>query len=141
MCAPLGWADDHVKANSDHEGMLCRHRFDRQGKLSRSMFLQRLRSLPRKRKQEQEKRGKKRNKPVSEELGGDITDGQLAEHDLDAGINQLLELLVEDLPLSVNNGLILLDVINADLGILLLSLQLELNIQQSNLEGVRPAEQ
>ena len=79
------------------------------------------------------------HKPIGKELRGDIPDGQLAQHDLDASIDQLLQLLVENVPLGVHNSLVLLDVVNADLGILLLALQLELNVEQRDLWKSAPA--
>ena len=46
--------------------------------------------------------------PVGKVLRGDVTDGQLGQHDLGAALMDHLQLVVEDRPLGVNHRLVLL---------------------------------
>lgn len=46
--------------------------------------------------------------PVSKVLSGNIADGQLGEHHFGSTFNYLVQLVVEDLPLSIHHLLVLL---------------------------------
>ncbi len=70
---------------------------------------------------------------VSEVLGGEIADGELGEDDLGTAGDALLELVVDDLPLGVDDGLVLTRILDADFGVILLSHELEFDVQQENL--------
>lgn len=70
---------------------------------------------------------------VGEVLGGEVADGLLGQDDLGAGGVQGLELLVDDLPLGVDDGLVLGDLFDADLGVVLLGLELELDVEAHDL--------
>ena len=72
------------------------------------------------------------NVSVGEVLGGQVTDGQLGEDDLGAGLDDGVKLVVDDLPLGVNNLLEVVGVLEADLGGVLLSLELKLEVQAEN---------
>lgn len=58
--------------------------------------------------------------PVGKPLSGNVANGELAEDNLGAGFFNLLQLLVQDLPLGVDDGLVLADVVNTDLGVVTL---------------------
>mmetsp|Transcript_77198 Transcript_77198/g.226426 ORF Transcript_77198/g.226426 Transcript_77198/m.226426 type:complete len:381 (+) Transcript_77198:378-1520(+) len=73
---------------------------------------------------------------VGEVLGGQVPDGQAAEHHLRPGLGDEVQLLVDDVPLSVDDGLVLVGVRDADLSVVLLRLELELEVEQQDL-GVR----
>ena len=70
---------------------------------------------------------------VGEVLCRKITDGQLAENNLGACLVQCLHLVVDDLPLSIDDGLVLGNLLNAYFGIVLLALELKLHVQAHNL--------
>ena len=70
---------------------------------------------------------------VGEELRGQVADGQLAEHDLGARGVQRLHLVVDELPLGVDDGLILGHALHAHLGVILFRFQLELDVQADDL--------
>jgi len=79
------------------------------------------------------------NISVSEILSGQITDGELGEHNLGAGLDDSVELVVNDLPFGVNDLLEVLGVLEADLSGVLLGLELKLEVQAENgrvLEGL-----
>ena len=61
---------------------------------------------------------------IGEVLGGEVADGELGEDDVGAAADALVELLVDDVPLGVNDALVLVGVGDADLGVLLLGLEL-----------------
>ena len=46
--------------------------------------------------------------PVSKVLGGNVSDRQLGEDDLRSGSVELLEFVVQDAPLGIDDGLVLL---------------------------------
>eukprot|EP00047_Mylnosiga_fluctuans_P001742 m.221713 g.221713 ORF g.221713 m.221713 type:complete len:557 (-) comp10637_c0_seq1:26-1696(-) len=73
---------------------------------------------------------------IGKPLSGNIANGQLAEDDRSTRVLDLLELVVENVPLGIDNRLVLLYVGDADLGVLLLALELELDVEQGDL-GVR----
>ena len=70
---------------------------------------------------------------VGEELCGEIADGELGEHHLGARLGAGLELLVDDLPLGVDDGLVFRHLLHANLGVVLLSLELELDVEAHDL--------
>lgn len=70
---------------------------------------------------------------VGKVLRGQVANGQLAEHHLGARLGDGLELLVDDLPLGVHNGLVFGHLLDADLGVVLFGLELQLDIQAHNL--------
>jgi hypothetical protein len=45
------------------------------------------------------------DQPISKPLRGHVTNGQLAKHDTGATVLDLLQLLVQDLPLRIHNRL------------------------------------
>lgn len=69
---------------------------------------------------------------VGKVLRGHVADGQPAEHNFGAALVDLLELVVQDLPLGVHDVLILVDRVDADLGVVAFRFQLELDVQQSD---------
>ena len=71
--------------------------------------------------------------PVRKVLRGEVANRQLREDDLSAALNAEAQLLVDDGPLSVNDGLIRCDVINADFGIRRLAFKLQLKVQDKDL--------
>ena len=62
-----------------------------------------------------------------------ITDRQLAENNLGTGLVDRLELVEDDLPLGVDNGLVLRHLLNTNLRIVLLTLQLQLHVETHDL--------
>ncbi len=70
---------------------------------------------------------------VSEVLSGKITNGKLREDDLSAAGNDLLQLLVNEFPFSINDLLEIIGVFKADLSIVTFSLKFKLNVQNSDL--------
>lgn len=70
---------------------------------------------------------------VGKVLGGEIANGKFGEDNLGAGGGNRLELLVDDLPFGVDNSLVVGDLLNADFGIVLFGLELQLNVQADNL--------
>jgi hypothetical protein len=70
---------------------------------------------------------------VSEELGSKIADRKLGQDNLSTAGNNLIELFIDQFPFSIDNLLEVIGVLKTDLGIILLSLELQLNIQKSNL--------
>jgi hypothetical protein len=73
------------------------------------------------------------NISVSEVLSGQVTDRELGEHNLSAGFDDGIELIVDDLPFGVNDLLEVLRVLEADLSRVLLGLKLKLEVQAKNL--------
>jgi hypothetical protein len=69
---------------------------------------------------------------VREPLRREIADGQLAEHNLSARLLDCLELAVDDLPLGVDDGLVVLHGLDSDFSVVLLRLQLEFHVQAEN---------
>ena len=70
---------------------------------------------------------------VGKVLRGDVADGELGEHNLGTGSADGVQLLVEDVPLGVDDLLVLLDVVDADLGVVLLGLELQLDVEEGDL--------
>lgn len=70
---------------------------------------------------------------ISEVLGSQVTNGELGEDNLGTGLMEGFELLEDDLPFGVDDGLVLGYVLDADLGVVLLGLELELDVQADNL--------
>ncbi len=70
---------------------------------------------------------------VGEELRGEIANGQLRQHNLGTCGMDRLELLEDDLPLCVHDGLVIRNLLDPNLGVILLRLQLELDVQADNL--------
>lgn len=66
-------------------------------------------------------------------LRSQITDGELAENNLGSGLVDSLQLVVDDLPLGIDDGLVLRYMLDAHLGVVLLALQLQLDVQADNL--------
>jgi len=71
--------------------------------------------------------------PVRKVLGGQVANGELGKDALGARVSDLLELVVDDLPLGINDGLVLADLVNPDLGIVSFVLELELNVEAEDL--------
>jgi hypothetical protein len=69
------------------------------------------------------------NIAVSEVLGGEISDGELGEDDLGSSLDDGIELVVDDLPFGVDDLLEVVGVLEADLGGVLLCLELELEVE------------
>ena len=70
---------------------------------------------------------------VGEVLRGEVPDRELAEDDVGPALDAVVELVVDDLPLGIDDALVLRRVLNADLGILLLGLELKLDVQEEYL--------
>jgi hypothetical protein len=70
---------------------------------------------------------------ISEVLGRQIADGEFGEHYLSPSVDDLLQLLVDELPLGIHDRLVIIRVIDTDLGVLLLALQLQLHVQQTHI--------
>ena len=66
-------------------------------------------------------------------LGSEVTNRQLREDDLRARLDALVKLLVDDLPLGVDDGLVVSGVRDAHLSVLFLRLELELNVEDQDL--------
>jgi hypothetical protein len=62
-----------------------------------------------------------------------ITNGQLAENNLCASLVKSFHLVEDNLPLGIDNSLVLGDLLNADLGVILLTLELKLDVQANDL--------
>lgn len=69
---------------------------------------------------------------VSEVLGGEISNGQLGEDDLSARGNDLVQLVIDQLPFSVHDLLVIIRVFKSDFGVLLLGLELKLQVQDAD---------
>lgn len=70
---------------------------------------------------------------VGEVLRGEVANGELGEHDLGAGLVGGFELLEDDLPFCVDDGLVFGYLLDADLGVVLFGLELELDVQAYDL--------
>jgi len=70
---------------------------------------------------------------VREVLSGQVTNGELGEHNLGTGVNDFLEFIVDDLPFSVDNLLELFGVRESDLSGVLLGLKLKLDVEDEDL--------
>lgn len=70
---------------------------------------------------------------VGKVLGGEVADGELGQDHLGARRVDGLELLEDDLPLGVDDGLVLRDLLDAHLGIVLFGLELELDVEADDL--------
>lgn len=66
-------------------------------------------------------------------LSGQIANRELAENDLCASLVESLHLVVDNLPLCVDDGLVLGHLLNADLGVVLFGLEFELDVQADNV--------
>lgn len=62
------------------------------------------------------------NAAICEVLGGQITDGKTRQHDLRTALGDVLKLLVDNVPLGVDDLLEVLGVAKSDLSIFLLAL-------------------
>ena len=71
--------------------------------------------------------------PVGKVLRGQIADGELAKDDVGPALDAGVELVVDDLPLGVDDALVLVGILDADLGVLLLGLELELDVEEEDL--------
>mmetsp|Transcript_8737 Transcript_8737/g.32936 ORF Transcript_8737/g.32936 Transcript_8737/m.32936 type:complete len:422 (-) Transcript_8737:9-1274(-) len=71
--------------------------------------------------------------PVGKVLRGEVADGKLGQDDLGARSHASLELVINNPPLGVHDGLVLIGVGDADLRILLLGLELELDVEEQNV--------
>ena len=71
---------------------------------------------------------------ICEILCREISDGQFAQNDLGSGVDDLVQLIVDDLPLGIHYGLILVRLFESDLGIFLFGLQLQLQIQKTYVD-------
>mmetsp|Transcript_22640 Transcript_22640/g.65168 ORF Transcript_22640/g.65168 Transcript_22640/m.65168 type:complete len:482 (+) Transcript_22640:434-1879(+) len=70
---------------------------------------------------------------VGKVLRRQIADGELAEDDVGPAVDAGVELVVDDLPLGVDDALVLAGILDADLGVLLLGLELELDVEEEDL--------
>mmetsp|Transcript_125401 Transcript_125401/g.217406 ORF Transcript_125401/g.217406 Transcript_125401/m.217406 type:complete len:232 (-) Transcript_125401:633-1328(-) len=70
---------------------------------------------------------------VSEVLRRKITNCKLGQDDLCPASDALLQLVINDLPLGINDALVLQWVLEPDLGIVLLCLQFQLNVKAQDL--------
>lgn len=62
-----------------------------------------------------------------------ITNGELAKNNLGTGVVDGLKLVVDNLPFGIDNSLVLGNLLDANLGVVLLTLQLQLNVETHNL--------
>ena len=72
---------------------------------------------------------------VGEVLGGEITDGEAGEHNFGARLADLVKLVIDNVPLGIDNSLEVLGVINTHLSVILLGLELKLDVEDGNLGG------
>mmetsp|Transcript_28900 Transcript_28900/g.59096 ORF Transcript_28900/g.59096 Transcript_28900/m.59096 type:complete len:506 (-) Transcript_28900:234-1751(-) len=70
---------------------------------------------------------------VREILGGEVSDGELGEDDVCPARDARIQLVVDDLPLGVDDGLVHGWVRDAHFGVLLLRLKLELHVEKQQL--------
>lgn len=70
---------------------------------------------------------------VSKPLSGKITNGQFGEDNLGPNLVNFLEFIVNDLPLSINDTLEIINIANSDLSIFLLRFKFELYLQDNDL--------
>ena len=73
------------------------------------------------------------NVSVSEVLSGQVTDRELGENNVGSGLDDLLELVVDDLPFGINNLLEIIRVGKSDLSGVLLGLKLKLEVKGDDL--------
>lgn len=69
---------------------------------------------------------------VSEVLGGKISNRELGEHNLGSRVEDGIKLVVNDGPFSVNELLVVFNILDSDLSILLLGLELKLKVEKAN---------
>mmetsp|Transcript_42853 Transcript_42853/g.100760 ORF Transcript_42853/g.100760 Transcript_42853/m.100760 type:complete len:285 (-) Transcript_42853:651-1505(-) len=69
---------------------------------------------------------------VCEVLRRQVADREAREHDLAASGDDFVELLVDDVPLRVDDALVLFGVVEADFGVLLLRFELELDVEEAD---------
>mmetsp|Transcript_26228 Transcript_26228/g.76937 ORF Transcript_26228/g.76937 Transcript_26228/m.76937 type:complete len:415 (-) Transcript_26228:544-1788(-) len=74
---------------------------------------------------------------VREVLSGEVADGQAREDHLAACGDDEVELLVDDAPLRVHDGLVLRGLGDADFGVVLLRLELELHVEEDDLGALK----
>lgn len=70
---------------------------------------------------------------VGKVLGAQVADRKPRQHDGRAAGGALGELVVDDVPLRVHDGLVLARVVEPHLGILLFRLELQLDVEQQDL--------
>lgn len=70
---------------------------------------------------------------VCEVLGGQVTNGELGEHNVGTAGNNLVELVVDDSPLGVNNFLEIVGVLKSDLCAVFFGLKLKLEVEDNDL--------
>lgn len=70
---------------------------------------------------------------VCEPLGGQVSDGEFREDNVGSNIMNFLKFVIDDLPLSINDALEILDVADPDLCIFLFRLELELDLENDDL--------
>lgn len=73
------------------------------------------------------------NVSVGEVLGCKITNWKVGENDLSSRFDDLIELLVNNVPLGINDLLEIVWVVDPDLGVVLLSLELKLKLKNGDL--------
>lgn len=65
-------------------------------------------------------------------LSSKIANGQLAQNDLCSSLVDGLHLVVDDLPLCIDDGLVFRNLLDTDFGIVLFGLELQLDVQADN---------
>ena len=73
------------------------------------------------------------NVSVSEILGGKIADWELGKNNSCARSVNLVKLIIDNLPFSINNSLEVIGVLKSDLSAILLGLKLKLEVEAKNL--------
>lgn len=73
------------------------------------------------------------NISVSEVLSGEITNWQVGENNLGSTGDNLVQFTVNNVPLSIDNLLEVIWVFDSNLGVVFLSLELELDVQDGDL--------
>ena len=73
------------------------------------------------------------NVSVGKVLGSKVTNWKVGENDLSSRFDNLIELLVDNVPLGINDLLEIVWVLDPDLGVVLLSLELKLKLKNGDL--------
>jgi len=73
------------------------------------------------------------NVSVGEVLSGKISNGKVGEDDLGSGLDNFVELVVDNVPLGVNNFLEVVGVIDSNFSVVLLGFKFELEVEEEEL--------
>jgi hypothetical protein len=70
---------------------------------------------------------------ISEVLGGEVANGQAGQDNVGTAGDDLIELLIDQFPLSIDDLLEVVGILEADLGVLSLRLELKLDVEEDDL--------